>query len=183
MSDYQLLINGQLVDGDHTMAVVNPANEEKLADCPKASEAQLNDAVAAAKAAFPAWSETSIEERKDVVLKIADAIEANATELAQLLTEEQGKPLGDATGEVYGMAAFCRYFTSLDLPVKVIDDSEGRKVEAHRRPLGVVGAIVPWNYPFHNGASHSRPRLVFVFASFRTVRSRRSFASFQGARG
>ena len=45
MSDYQLLINGQLVDGDHTMAVVNPANEEKLADCPKASEAQLNDAV------------------------------------------------------------------------------------------------------------------------------------------
>ncbi len=116
MSDYQLLINGQLVDGDHTMAVVNPANEEKLADCPKASEAQLNDAVAAAKAAFPAWSETAIEERKAVVLKIADAIEANATELAQLLTEEQGKPLGDATGEVYGMAAFCRYFTSLDLP-------------------------------------------------------------------
>ena len=64
MSDYQLLINGQLVDGDHTMAVVNPANEEKLADCPKASEAQLNDAVAAAKAAFPAWSETAIEDRK-----------------------------------------------------------------------------------------------------------------------
>ena len=142
MSDYQLLINGQLVDGDHTMAVVNPANEEKLADCPKASEAQLNDAVAAAKAAFPAWSETAIEERKAVVLKIADAIEANATELAQLLTEEQGKPLGDATGEVYGMAAFCRYFTSLDLPVKVIDDSEGRKVEAHRRPQ-VVAPIPP----------------------------------------
>ena len=99
MLDYQLLINGQLVDGDHTMAVVNPATEEKLADCPKASEAQLNVAVAAAKEAFPAWSETAIEERKAVVLKIADAIEANATELAQLLTEEQGKPLGDATGE------------------------------------------------------------------------------------
>ena len=160
MSDYQLLINGQLVDGDHTMAVVNPANEEKLADCPKASEAQLNDAVAAAKAAFPAWSETAIEERKAVVLKIADAIEANATELAQLLTEEQGKPLGDATGEVYGMAAFCRYFTSLDLPVKVIDDSEGRKVEAHRRPLGVVGAIVPWNFPLILMAFKLPPALI-----------------------
>ena len=72
------------------MAVVNPATEEKLADCPKASEAQLNVAVAAAKEAFPA-GETAIEERKAVVLKIADAIEANATELAQLLTEEQGK--------------------------------------------------------------------------------------------
>ena len=160
MSDYQLLINGQLVDGDHTMAVVNPANEEKLADCPKASEAQLNDAVAAAKAAFPAWSETAIEERKAVVLKIADAIEANATELAQLLTEEQGKPLSDATGEVYGMAAFCRYFTSLDLPVKVIDDSEGRKVEAHRRPLGVVGAIVPWNFPLILMAFKLPPALI-----------------------
>ena len=160
MSDYQLLINGQLVDGDHTMAVVNPANEEKLADCPKASEAQLNDAVAAAKAAFPAWSETAIEERKAVVLKIADAIEANATELAQLLTEEQGKPLGDATGEVYGMAAFCRYFTSLDLPVKIIDDSEGRKVEAHRRPLGVVGAIVPWNFPLILMAFKLPPALI-----------------------
>ena len=147
MRDYKLLINGKMVDGDSTMDVINPATEEKLADCPRASESQLNDAVSAARAAFPAWSEKSIDERKQVVLKIADVIEANAKELAQLLTEEQGKPLGDATGEVHGMAAFCRYFASLDLPVKVIDDSEGRKVEVHRKPLGVVGAIVPWNFP------------------------------------
>ena len=78
---------------------------------------------------------------------IADAIEANGAELARLLTQEQGKPIGDATGEVYGTAAFFRYFTMLDLPVKVIEDSDGKKVEAHRRPLGVIGAIVPWNFP------------------------------------
>jgi len=78
---------------------------------------------------------------------MADVIQNNAAELARLLTQEQGKPIGDATGEVYGAAAFFRYFTALDLPVKVLDDSEGRKVEAHRRPLGVIGAIVPWNFP------------------------------------
>lgn len=147
MSEYKLLINGELVNGDSTMPVINPATEELISECPRASEAQLNDAVAAAKAAYPSWAATPIEQRKEVVLKIADVIEANAQELAQLLTEEQGKPLGDATGEVYGMAAFCRYFCSLDLPVEVIDDSDGRKVEAHRVPLGVVGAIVPWNFP------------------------------------
>ena len=129
------------------MHVLNPATEEVLTDCPRSSEEQLNEAVRAAKEAFSSWSQTTIKDRKEIVLKIADIVEANAQELAQILTEEQGKPIGDATGEVYGMAAFCRYFASLDLPVKVIEDSDGRKVEAHHAPLGVVGAIVPWNFP------------------------------------
>jgi acyl-CoA reductase-like NAD-dependent aldehyde dehydrogenase len=160
MSAYKLLINGEMVDGDLTMDVVNPATEEKLADCPRASESQLNAAVAAAKAAFPTWSKAAIDERKAVVLKIADVVEANAAELAQLLTKEQGKPLEDATTEVYGMAAFCRYFTSLDLPVEVLEDSEGRRVEVHRNPLGVVGAIVPWNFPLILMAFKLPPALI-----------------------
>ncbi|MEN6542583.1 aldehyde dehydrogenase family protein [Parvibaculum sp.] len=147
MSDFKLLIGGKLVAGDQTMDVINPATEEVLAKCPRASKAQLNEAVAAAKAAFPAWAATPIAERKKALGAIADIIEANAAELARLLTQEQGKPIGDATGEVYGTAAFFRYFTMLDLPVKVIDDSENRRVEAHRKPLGVIGAIVPWNFP------------------------------------
>ncbi|KAB7741189.1 aldehyde dehydrogenase family protein [Parvibaculum sedimenti] len=147
MSDFKLLIGGKLVAGDLTMDVVNPATEEVLAKCPRASKAQLNAAVAAAKAAFPAWAATPIAERKKALGAIADIIEANAAELARLLTQEQGKPIGDATGEVYGTAAFFRYFTMLDMPVKVIDDSENRRVEAHRKPLGVIGAIVPWNFP------------------------------------
>ena len=147
MKGYNLLINGEMVAGTSTMPVLNPATEEILTDCPRSSEEQLNEAVQAAKNAFSSWSQTQIQERKEIVLKIADIVEANAQELAQILTEEQGKPIGDATGEVYGMAAFCRYFASLDLPVKLIEDSDGRKVEAHRTPLGVVGAIVPWNFP------------------------------------
>jgi acyl-CoA reductase-like NAD-dependent aldehyde dehydrogenase len=147
MSEYKLLINGNLVAGARVSDVLNPATEEPVASCPRASEDQLNEAVAAAKAAFPAWSATPIAERKKALNAIADVIEANAQDLARLLTQEQGKPIGDATGEIYGTAAFFRYFTMLDLPVKVIEDSEGKKVEAHRRPLGVIGAIVPWNFP------------------------------------
>src|SRR5450631_2621446 len=147
MSDFNLLIDGKMVPGDQTMPVLNPATEEVLAQCPRASKSQLDAAVAAAKAAFPAWAATPIGERRQLVTKMAEAIEANVGELARLLTSEQGKPLADATGEVMGMAAFFRYLSSLDLPMRVIEDSGDRRVEAHRRPLGVVGAIIPWHYP------------------------------------
>lgn len=148
MSDqYHLLIGGKLVDGDMTMDVVNPATEDVIVAAPRASEAQLNEAVAAAKAAFPAWAATPIEQRRTVINAIAGAIEAEAESFARLLTQEQGKPLQDATGEVLGTVAFMRYFATLDMPVKVLDDSDGRRVEAHRKPLGVIGAIVPWNFP------------------------------------
>lgn len=127
-----------MVPGDQTMPVLNPATEEVLAQCPRASKAQLDAAVAAAKAAFPAWAATPMAERRKLVNQMADVIEANSGELAHILTSEQGKPLGDATGEVLGMAAFFRYLSSLDLPMKVIEDSGDRKVEACRRPLGVA---------------------------------------------
>ena len=147
MSDFNLLIDGKMVPGDQTMPVLNPATEEVLAQCPRASKSQLDAAVSAAKAAFPAWAAIPIEERRKLVGKMADTIEANTGELGRLLTSEQGKPLADATGEVMGMAGFFRYFSSLDLPMRVIEDSGDRRVEAHRRPLGVIGAIIPWNYP------------------------------------
>lgn len=160
MSEFKLLIGGKLVDGEKSSPVLNPATEENVADCPRGSEGQLNEAVAAAKAAFPGWSATPIDERKKVVSAIADAIEANADDIARILTQEQGKPLGDATMETYGAAAFFRYFTSLDLPVKVIEDSEGKLVEGHRRPLGVIGAIVPWNFPIILTAFKLAPALI-----------------------
>ena len=147
MSQFGLLIDGRVVPGALTMPVINPATEEVLAECPRASKQQLDEAVAAAKAAFPSWAAMPIEERRKIIVKMADVIEANASELARLLTSEQGKPLDDATMEVLGMAGFFRYLGSLDLPMKVIEDSDGRRVEAYRRPLGVVGAIIPWNYP------------------------------------
>ena len=145
--DYKLLINGALVDGAATMPVLNPATEEVLADCPTASEAQLNEAVEAAQAGFQIWKNTPIEERRAKLGEIADIIEANSEDLARILTQEQGKPLEDAMGEIMGASMFFRYFQTLDLPVEVLEDSDTQRVEIHRNPLGVVGAIIPWNFP------------------------------------
>jgi len=147
MSEFCLLINGRLVPGDRSSPVLNPATEQAVAQCPRASEAQLNEAVAAAKAAFPAWAALAIDARRTVLMKMADRIDQHRDELARLLTQEQGKPLREATGEVMRAAGFFRYFASLDLPVKVAEDSADRRVELHRRPLGVVAAIIPWNFP------------------------------------
>jgi len=147
MSEFRLLINGRLVPGDRSSPVLNPATEQAVAQCPRASEAQLNEAVAAAKAAFPAWAALAIDARRTVLMKMADRIDQHRDELARLLTQEQGKPLREATGEVMRAAGFFRYFASLDLPVKVAEDSADRRVELHRRPLGVLAAIIPWNFP------------------------------------
>ena len=144
---YKLLINGALVDGAGRMPVLNPATEEVLAECPTASEAQLNEAVDAAQAAFKSWKNASMDERRAKLGEIADIIDANSEELARTLTQEQGKPLDEAMGEVAGAALFFRYFQSLDLPVEVLEDSDTQRVEIHRNPLGVVGAIIPWNFP------------------------------------
>lgn len=147
MSEFQLLIDGQLVPGAQTLPVINPASAEVFAHAPRASVAQLETAVAAAKAAFPDWAATPMEERGQRLNQIADVLQAHAEELAGLLSTEQGKPFGDAMSEVYGSIYFTRYFASLGLPARVAEDSSTRRAEVHRRPLGVVAAIAPWNYP------------------------------------
>ena len=147
MSDYKILIDGRLVAGDDSIDVINPATEEVLAACPRASVNQLNEAVAAAKAAFPAWSARPIEERRQMIGKMADAMEGAKVELARLLTQEQGKPLAEAMGEVEATILWFRELKEHDLPVKVIEDTDTRRIEQHRRALGVVGAIIPWNFP------------------------------------
>ncbi|MEM8785372.1 MAG: aldehyde dehydrogenase family protein [Pseudomonadota bacterium] len=147
MQAFKLLINGQLVDGAETMPVLNPATEEKIADCPRASLDQLNEAVAAANAAFPAWSALSMKERAGYLNKLADKINENAEELARVLTSEQGKPVAEAAGEVAFAEGFIRATAALDLPNEVVEDSSERFVEKIRRPLGVVAGITPWNFP------------------------------------
>jgi acyl-CoA reductase-like NAD-dependent aldehyde dehydrogenase len=147
MSRFRLLIDGEMVEGDLAMDVLNPATGAVVAQCPRASKAQLDRAVAAAKAAFADWSAVSVQDRRSRISAMAEIITANADQLAGLLTCEQGRPLPDAKREVMGMAAFFRALSAFDLPVKVLEESENRRVEAHRLPLGVVGAIIPWNFP------------------------------------
>ena len=147
MKDFKLLINGRLVPGASSINVVNPATEETVAACPTASEAQLNEAVAAAKAAFPAWSKRPLKERADLLNKLAAALLARQEEFARLLTAEQGKPLPMAMWEVGGTAAGLQYFAGLELPEKVLKDDADTKIIQQHTPLGVVAAITPWNFP------------------------------------
>jgi len=147
MAGYRLLVDGKLVDGDMTMEVINPATEEVLSLCPRGSAAQLDAAVAAAKAAFPAWSRTAPAARRAMLLTLADRLAARAGEFARLLTQEQGKPLAESTAEIAYTEAFIRHLATLELGTRLIEDGENRRVEMRRRPLGVVGAIIPWNFP------------------------------------
>ena len=144
---HQMLINGKMSNGSRSLDVVDPATGEVFATSACASREEIEDAVAAAAAAYPAWSATSLEERRMVLIKMAEAIEANLESIARTLTSEQGKPIADALGEVGGAAYFLRYYAGLEIPVEMIEDSEVRRVELHRKPLGVVAAIVPWNFP------------------------------------
>ncbi|KEA65257.1 Aldehyde dehydrogenase [Marinobacterium lacunae] len=157
---YSLFIGGQPVAGARdAFPVIDPATGERFADCPAASPEQVDQAVAAAAEAFKSWQYSSDEERKAILHRIADAIEANADELAQIVTREQGKPLALAQMEVGGAIAWTRYTAELEIPVKVIEDSEQRLAELHHKPLGVVGSITPWNWPLMIAVWHIMPAL------------------------
>ncbi|MCG8503887.1 MAG: aldehyde dehydrogenase family protein [Sphingomonadales bacterium] len=145
--DFPMTIDGQAVASAAMLDVVNPATEAIIARAPDAARPQLDACVAAARRAFPGWRDTPIESRKAALVKAAEVLKAHAEELARLLTQEQGKPLAAAMQEVMGSAIFLQAYAALDLPVEVREESEARRVEVRRVPLGVVAAIVPWNFP------------------------------------
>src|ERR1700722_6450483 len=145
--DFRLLINGRLTAGASTLDVINPATGKLLTTCARADKAQLDLAVAAAKTAFLTWSTTPIEQRRRILLKIADALAARSEEFARLLTEEQGKPLAHAAGGVGGAVGMIQAFAAMDLPVKVLRETATERIVQRHAPLGVVAAITPWNFP------------------------------------
>jgi acyl-CoA reductase-like NAD-dependent aldehyde dehydrogenase len=141
------LIGGKLVEGAGTLDVINPATGQALTTAPRADRAQLEQAVAAAKAAFSSWSATPLRVRGDLLAKLADALEAEKDAFVRLLTEEQGKPLSQAEWEIAHSIGTLRYFGSLDLPSKVLKEDATQKLILQHKPLGVVAAITPWNFP------------------------------------
>ena len=144
---YHNLIDGELVGTDTTMEVLNPANEQVIGLVPACSEAELDRAVAAARRAFKGWSKTPIEDRRAVIQAMAGAIKENADELFRLLTSEQGKPHDQARGEIYGAAGMMAAQSTLSLDDVINEDSDTRLSRTRRVPVGVVGGIVPWNFP------------------------------------
>jgi len=146
MSDFVMTIGGENAPTEGTFGVRNPATGQVFAEAPECTRQQLDAAFdAAAKAARDWKSDEAL--RRDLLLRAADVLMGSSDALAPTLTAEQGKPLADAGVEVFAASAWTRYFANLEVPPQVIQDDEKAHVELVRRPLGVVAAITPWNFP------------------------------------
>jgi betaine-aldehyde dehydrogenase len=148
----RLFINGRFVDAAEgaTLAVLNPHDNSKLAEVAMAGPADIDSAVAAATTAFPKWSRLAAMERGRLLLKLADLIEAQAIELARLETLDTGHPLRDTRAlDVPRTVATYRYFGGMadKFEGSVIPVESGFLNYVLREPVGVVGQIVPWNFP------------------------------------
>jgi len=155
-----MLINGQLVASNKTFDVTNPSTGTTFTQCPDCTKEQFEDAVAAAKSAFTTWGKTSYEERKDLLEQLGARLTENADTLAELITLENGKPLAKAKQEIAASVFWLKGFAAIDFPVEVLKDNDTQRVELHRKPLGVVGQILPWNYPLMTAMFKLAPALI-----------------------
>ena len=160
LKHYPILINGDLITTEQQIKVVNPSTEEIFSTCSKASAHNLDEAVKAAKKAQKKWEKSDLQTRQSLLNKIADVLSENSEELARLLTLEQGKTFDNAKGEVEYSIIYCKYFASQELKTKVVKEDETSVVELHRKPLGVVAAIAPWNFPLLIAVYKTAPALL-----------------------
>lgn len=144
---FRLLIDGRLCDGVSTFDVLDPATGTVLASSWCADDALADRAIAAAHRAFSSWRGTSPGQRGAALDALATALEREAEAFARLLTQEQGKPLAEARGEVGASVAALRYHAGLRLEDRVLVETSEERIVEQRYPLGVVAAIVPWNFP------------------------------------
>jgi acyl-CoA reductase-like NAD-dependent aldehyde dehydrogenase len=142
------IVSAEALDfaADGGFDVVNPATGEVFAQAPQIGDKALDSVFATAQNAFQSWRKDE-DARRAALRAAADAIEQRAGELIPVLTAEQGKPLKDATGEVYAAAMWLRYYADLEVPREIIQDDSVAYQEVVRKPLGVVAGITPWNFP------------------------------------
>ena len=149
---HQLFIGGRFVDseGGETLATLNPHDNSVIANVAMAGRADVDKAVAAAQQAFPAWSRMAAADRGRILLKLADLIEANTEDLARLETLDTGHPIKDSRAlDVPRTAACFRYFGGMadKFQGDVVPVEAGFLNYLLREPVGVVGQVVPWNFP------------------------------------
>jgi acyl-CoA reductase-like NAD-dependent aldehyde dehydrogenase len=147
LQTHRMTINAELVSSPRWLDVIDPATAEPFARVPDCTRDQLETAVAAAKLAFVAWRDVAYAERQRLVNAYIESVVANADGLAELIMREQGKPLAKARSEVNAAVFFARGYSAVELKPEVLRDTPQQRVEVHRRPLGVIGAITAWNYP------------------------------------
>jgi acyl-CoA reductase-like NAD-dependent aldehyde dehydrogenase len=147
MKTYTMTIGGQQVASTTSTEVLDPSTGQPFARAYDATRAHLDDAVAAAQAAFPAWSALTHRERGDALRATAGVLETHADEVAELIMREAGKPVAKGRSELVSSLKWMGMDAEIELPVEVLRDNDKWRVELHRKPLGVVGAITAWNYP------------------------------------
>jgi 1-pyrroline dehydrogenase len=152
VSKHQNFVGGKWVDSAEggTAEVLNPATGEVIAEVPEGTQADVDRAVEAAKTALPEWLETTPQERSELLLRLADALEANAEELAGLESRNVGKPLPAARDEIPVSVDNLRFFAGAARLLEGRSAGEytrGYTSMIRREPVGVVGQIAPWNYP------------------------------------
>jgi len=157
---FKLLVGGELIDTRAHVAVVNPVDETVAAEVPDGDTATADAAVAAAARAYQRWRLTSHAQRRECVQAISTVISQNAEELARLLVLETGRPMGIAQFEVGLAKQFLDFYADQTLDVEILSEDANRRVELHRKPLGVVAAIVPWNAPLYLAANKIAPALM-----------------------
>ncbi len=153
-------IDGGPVEGVEFFDVINPATASAFARAPDAGPEHLDLAVTAARRAFEKWRAVPIEERRTVLHGFAAAIRAQTEDLARLLTREQGKPLAAANREIAATASRIEGLLSLELTPETLRSDERGRVVLDYQPLGVVGAIAPWNSPVLLGVQIAAQALV-----------------------
>ncbi|ALV45288.1 aldehyde dehydrogenase [Arthrobacter alpinus] len=149
METYTDLLTAITPVSGETRTMLDPATGEVVGEAPVHDVADLERAIAAATAAQPAWAALGHDARSAVLLKAADAVDRSAEELARLLSREQGKPLNgpNARFEVGACAAWLRATATTELAAETVVDDGVTHAQIHYRPIGVVGAIGPWNWP------------------------------------
>jgi aldehyde dehydrogenase (NAD+) len=158
-------IAGEWLNGESATRDVNPSDASDVVGFyAQANAAQLDAAVAAARAAFPAWSRTSPQERHDILARASSEIAARREELGQLLAREEGKTLPEAIGEVGRAAQIFDFFAGEALRIpgeKFPSVRPGVDIEVTREAVGVVGVIAPWNFPIAIPAWKIAPALCY----------------------
>jgi acyl-CoA reductase-like NAD-dependent aldehyde dehydrogenase len=146
MAEFAMTVDGGRAPASATFGVTNPATGEVFAEAPDCTREQLDAAFESAHKAQRDWRADETV-RRDALRRAADALFAAAANLGPVLTAEQGKPLAEANMEGLGAGLWFKYFADLELPREVIQDDDHAFAEVLRRPLGVVAAITPWNFP------------------------------------
>ena len=140
-------IDGRAQKSSVLFDVINPATDASFARCPDATKEQLDLAVSSARRAFGDWSKLTFANRRKYLHKFAERVQDYAQELATVITREQGKPLSNAVREMAGTVHSLREMANLKVKDQVLRDDGKNKISLHYRPMGVVGAITPWNVP------------------------------------